>query len=120
MQFRSAYADFIYLYQDAYLLAMLLGHPRTTIDTLPRALEIYDAVRRPFTRTAAEGSKENALLYTLNYPSLKFDQPERHDEKRLQRLSEVCHRIRKNWEWVWNTTLDSDVERAVAMLGGGR
>lgn len=111
---------YICLNQDAYLLATLLGHPKTTIDTLPQALQIYDAVRRPFVQKAAEGSKENALLYTLNYPSLKFDQPERHDEKRLQKLSEVCHRVRRNWEWVWNTTLDGDVERAVSMFESRR
>ncbi|KAL4249900.1 FAD/NAD(P)-binding domain superfamily protein [Abortiporus biennis] len=102
--------------EDAYLLATLLGNSKTTISTLPKILEIYDTIRRPFAQQAMNRSRENAMLYTLTFPGLTFDRPEDYDDTQKRRLSEVCYRIRKNWEWVWTTTIDEDIDRAVDML----
>ncbi|KAL0954169.1 hypothetical protein HGRIS_005302 [Hohenbuehelia grisea] len=38
--------------EDAFILATLLGHPRTTRGTISRALKVYDEIRRPFAHTA--------------------------------------------------------------------
>ncbi|TCD68035.1 hypothetical protein EIP91_011646 [Steccherinum ochraceum] len=106
--------------EDALLLSELLGHPLTTPFTLPRALSIYDTTRRPFAQHVAETSRENGLLYTLNYPGLRFDRPEDRDEdNKMRRLGEVYYRIRRNWAWAWETTVEGDVERARGMLEGG-
>ncbi|KAI0664557.1 FAD/NAD(P)-binding domain-containing protein [Cubamyces menziesii] len=61
--------------EDAYVLSAVLSDPRTTRTTLERALHAYDAVRRPFALRVQESSRENGLLYTLNYPGLTFDSP---------------------------------------------
>ncbi|CAL1714511.1 unnamed protein product [Somion occarium] len=106
--------------EDAFLLATLLGHSVTTPATLSRALKVYDAVRRPFSQHVLETSRENGQLFTLNYPGLTFGTPqENRDAKKLQKLQDLCNRVRKNWEWCWLTTLDADLERAVKMLENG-
>ncbi|KAI0332657.1 salicylate hydroxylase [Cubamyces sp. BRFM 1775] len=59
--------------EDAYVLSNVLADPRTTRSTLDRAMHAYDAVRRPFALRVQEASRENGLLYTLNFPGLIFD-----------------------------------------------
>ncbi|KAI0820279.1 salicylate hydroxylase [Trametes gibbosa] len=103
--------------EDAFVLARLLTDPRTTRDTLPRALRAYDSVRRPFAQRVQDGSRENGLLYTLNYPGLAFDGPvaEDHDAS-AEKLAQIRTRIQQNWEWAWETTVDADLQRALRML----
>ena len=101
-------------YQDAYLLATLLGHPKTTVSTLTSVLQIYDAVRRPYAQTVAETSRECGMLFTLNYPGLS-SQDMQHGQT-IDKLRTVAETLRKKWSWAWETTLDGDVERAVRML----
>jgi len=98
--------------EDAYLLAEILGHHRTTLSTLSRALRIYDAIRRPFAQMVAAKSREGGLLYTLNYPGLTAEQLHNSTEK----LDRIANKIRTNWEWAWESTIDGDVDRAIAML----
>ncbi|KZT25299.1 salicylate hydroxylase [Neolentinus lepideus HHB14362 ss-1] len=96
--------------EDAYLLGTLLGHPHTTRATLPAALAAYDRVRRPFAEGVQRRSRENGLLFTFA----------RHDIDRARVdagvLRDLGERVRANWAWAWETTLDGDVERAVGML----
>lgn len=101
------------------LLSEVLTHPNTTLSTLQHALTIYDAIRRPFAQRVAEKSRENGILYTLNYDGLRFDRREdQNEDTKMRRLSEVYFRIRRNWEWAWETTIDEDLQRAVEMLEG--
>ena len=105
--------------QDGYVLATLLGDSRTTLSTIDRALRAYDAVRRPFAQRVAATSRENGLLYTLNFPGLTFDRPvARADREDLARLAEIRSRVETNWQWAWTTTIDGDVSRALRMLDG--
>ncbi|OBZ74163.1 Salicylate hydroxylase [Grifola frondosa] len=85
--------------EDAYVLSTLLGHRRATRATLPRVLQVYDAVRRPFAQRVAESSRENGMLYTLNFPGLTFDAPVYDAD--AEKLAEIRARIRMNWEWAW-------------------
>ena len=62
----------------------------------------------------ASASREAGLLYTLNYPELGFSSRSAVDAP--ERLQEVYSRLRMNWEWAWETTVDADVRRAVEML----
>ncbi|KAI8996447.1 FAD/NAD(P)-binding domain-containing protein [Trametes punicea] len=106
--------------EDAYILAALLGDPRTTRATLDRALRIYDAVRRPFAYRVQDSSHESGLLFTLNYPGLTLDHPVRTSgpgaQEDKKKLEEISSRIRRSWEWAWNTTIDGDLHRALRML----
>ena len=49
--------------EDAYLLAQLLVHPRTTASNKPAALRIYDSIRRPFSQDVAQRSLTCGLMY---------------------------------------------------------
>jgi salicylate hydroxylase len=51
--------------EDAYVLPTLLGHSRTTLNTIPRALTIYDTVRQPFANKVAEQSRLNCQYFTF-------------------------------------------------------
>lgn len=95
----------------------MLGHPNTTLATLSHALTVYDAVRRPFAQRIAEKSRENGMLFMFNYPGLDNFSSRNED---VRKLSEVYYRIRKNWEWAWETTIDEDVARARALLEGSQ
>ncbi|KZT00558.1 FAD/NAD(P)-binding domain-containing protein [Laetiporus sulphureus 93-53] len=100
--------------EDGYLLAALLIHPRTTLSNLAQVLHIYDAVRRPVAQRAAAKAREASMLYTLNYPGLTPDHIE--NGHAAETLGAIADRIRENWVWQWETTLDDDVNRAIRML----
>ncbi|KAG1737807.1 hypothetical protein EDB19DRAFT_1895769 [Suillus lakei] len=87
--------------EDAYLLATVLGHKATTLDTVPRALAIYDKLRRPFSSDVALRSRLNGQLCTL-----QKDVP----------LHELGNIITKNWEWAWLTELDDALEEAIMLV----
>ncbi|KDQ56725.1 hypothetical protein JAAARDRAFT_70435 [Jaapia argillacea MUCL 33604] len=101
--------------EDAYLLATLLGHPSTTLQTIPLALSAYDAVRRPEARRVAEISIENGKMFTFHldeYQHLERLGPEVEKEK----LREMAGRFIKNWQWSWMGEIGGDIERAVRMF----
>ncbi|KAM5530141.1 hypothetical protein V8D89_016197 [Ganoderma adspersum] len=105
--------------EDGYVLATLLGDARTTLSTTERALRAYDAIRRPFAQRVQASSRENGMLYTLNFPGLTFDRAvHRTDREDIARLGEIRSRIETNWQWAWNTTIDGDLSRALRMLDG--
>ncbi|KAG2159502.1 FAD/NAD(P)-binding domain-containing protein [Suillus bovinus] len=87
--------------EDAYLLATVLGHKATTLDTVPRALAIYDKLRRPFTSDVALRSRLNGQIcaFQTNVP-----------------LHKVGKTITKNWEWAWLTELDDALKEAVRLM----
>ena len=44
---------------------MILSHPSVNIKTLPRALKIYDTIRRPFSQDIQRRSELTGTLYHL-------------------------------------------------------
>ncbi|KAI0642064.1 salicylate hydroxylase [Trametes meyenii] len=100
--------------EDAYILAELLGDPRTTHATLERALKAYDAIRRPFTQSIQERSRANGLFITLSHPGFEFNACQNQSDQ--VRLKETARLMKENWEWAWKTTIDADRERALSML----
>lgn len=96
-------------------MANLLGHPKTSIDTISRALGIYDAIRRPFSQRTVELSRENARLFSLSFPGLTNDNIA---DRRSEKLQELHGHVRDNWEWCWTTTIDADLQQAMAVLEG--
>ncbi|KAG1753444.1 hypothetical protein EDB19DRAFT_2035323 [Suillus lakei] len=87
--------------EDAYLLATVLGHEATTLETVPRALVIYDKLRRPFSSDAAMRSMRGGQLCAFQ------------EEVPLHELGDV---ITKNWEWAWLTDLDDALEESVRLV----
>lgn len=71
-------------------------------------------MRRPVAQRVAAASREAGLLYTLNYPGLTLDGGARGGD--AEQLREIFRRLCENWRWAWETTVDEDVRRAVAML----
>ncbi|PSR73284.1 hypothetical protein PHLCEN_2v10862, partial [Hermanssonia centrifuga] len=52
--------------EDACVLASLLGHPSTTLDTLSCALKAYEEIRLPFANNVLMRSRLAGLLYEFN------------------------------------------------------
>ncbi|EIW82773.1 FAD/NAD(P)-binding domain-containing protein [Coniophora puteana RWD-64-598 SS2] len=87
--------------EDAYVLATLLGHPGTTLATVPRALAVYDEVRRPFAIGIADASQEVGRI-----SGLQMDLPS----------SEIGPKIAEITSWAWETEIDGMLEDAKRML----
>lgn len=87
--------------EDAYLLMTVLGHKSTTLETIPRALAIYDKLRRPFSSEVAQRSMRSGQLCAF-----QEDVP----------LHELGDTITKNWEWAWLTELDDALEEAIRLV----
>ncbi|KAF9233819.1 FAD/NAD(P)-binding domain-containing protein [Melanogaster broomeanus] len=87
--------------KDAYFLATVLGHPSTTLKTVPRALAVYDKLRRPFSSDVALRAKVNGEI-----SAFQVDVP----------LAEMSEMVTKNWEWAWMSDLDEALEDAVKIL----
>ncbi|KAF8880242.1 salicylate hydroxylase [Gymnopilus junonius] len=91
--------------EDAFILSTLLGHPLTTRDTISRALNIYDHIRRPFALQVQERSRLNGQYFTLSAPEIDFDF--------LKTLAQI---FTKNWEWCWSTSLAGSAQEATRLL----
>ena len=79
-------------------------------------------MRRPVAQRVAAVSREAGLLYTLNYPGLTLERRRQQhgrgaaSEKDAETLQQIYARVRANWEWAWETTIDGDLQRALSML----
>lgn len=88
--------------QDAYLLATVLGHSSTRLETIPRALAIYDKLRRPFSSEVALRAKRNGQMSAGQAGDIP-----------LTKLGEA---MAKDWEWAWLSDLDGSLRDAMKML----
>ncbi|THH16400.1 hypothetical protein EW146_g4239 [Bondarzewia mesenterica] len=100
--------------QDAWILSALLSHPRTTLQNVARVLQIYSRIRQPLASQVAERSRRNGMYFALHDPNESIT---------VARLPELGERIRRNFEWAWNTDPNVDLRRALDTLEleiGGR
>ncbi|KAF8452743.1 salicylate hydroxylase [Boletus edulis BED1] len=88
--------------EDAYLLATVLGHPSTKLETIPRALAVYDKLRRPFSSDVALRAKTNGQMSVWQARDIP-----------LAKLGEI---MTKNWEWAWLSELDGALHDATKLL----
>lgn len=51
--------------EDSYILSSQLTHPLCTKTTIPRALTIYDSIRRPVVNIVLEGSGNTGHLFDV-------------------------------------------------------
>ncbi|EJD51856.1 FAD/NAD(P)-binding domain-containing protein [Auricularia subglabra TFB-10046 SS5] len=89
--------------EDAYILGRLLGHPKTTLATVSRALRVYDEVRRPRGNRVLEFTLESGDVWESWGPS--GDSVEGLKADMADRLN-----------WIWDHDLEADWERAKRML----
>jgi salicylate hydroxylase len=102
--------------KDAYVLAELLGHPSTTRDTIPRALSIYDSIRRPWTQDLAERARINGQCLALHLDNLDFENFSSNIiAHNLHKLGGV---LVDNWKWAWETDARQMLHRAIEQLEG--
>ncbi|KAJ7227879.1 salicylate hydroxylase [Mycena haematopus] len=81
--------------EDACILATVLGHRRTTRENLPRALRIFDEIRRPATTNVVEGSRMNGRYFSFEMEGVDFDR-----------------------YTAWNSSVDGSIQEALRMLEG--
>ncbi|KAJ7464344.1 hypothetical protein FB451DRAFT_1352780 [Mycena latifolia] len=100
--------------EDAYILSIVLGHPSTTRETLPRALRIFDEIRRPAAAAVMEASRLNGQYFTFAVDGVDFD---RYTGPQLwDKLQKLHGAVTKNWEWTWTTSVDGSIQTALRML----
>ena len=102
--------------EDAYILATLLAHPRTTIATLPTALKVYEEVRLPNANEVMRRSALSADIASYNDPRFADISDGSSKEVDSGRLWDMGHAQMDNWKWAWTTSVDGDEARAIKML----
>ena len=117
----SPFCSIVFLPQDAYVLGGILGHSKTTLDTLPAALRIYEAVRLPFATYVQQRSRMNGKLLHFerddDEPVLREITADGVDDAKLVKLLEdVGAAILEGWKWSWTTDVRDDLNRATDML----
>ncbi|KAL1673152.1 hypothetical protein EV122DRAFT_294395 [Schizophyllum commune] len=92
--------------EDAWILSNLVSDSKVTRETLPAALRVYDAVRRPFDINAQELARVDGHLMVLNYKGMPgFEDLD--EEAAIARCGET---IQRDWEWLWTTSTKGMVE----------
>jgi len=89
--------------EDAYVLAEILGNNATGLDNIERALQAYDYIRRPLASHVLQGSRDACRMYEFNGP----------DGDDYANLGPA---IQRQWDWVWASTPEEDVENALAWM----
>ncbi|KII92414.1 hypothetical protein PLICRDRAFT_103799 [Plicaturopsis crispa FD-325 SS-3] len=91
--------------EDAYLLASLLSQSSTNITKLGLALSAYEKVRLPMANAVLLGSYEAGMKYEFNSV---FGED----------YASLGPAIQRQWDWVWKTTPEEDVDRARNIMKG--
>ncbi|KAF8884164.1 salicylate 1-monooxygenase [Infundibulicybe gibba] len=102
--------------EDAFFLAMVLGHRATTVETLDRAISVYDAIRRPFSTDIAQRSSQNGRFFTFNYEDADINLQTCGPEENMHKLRALGDAIYDNWKWTWSTSLDEMMQEGADML----
>ncbi|EEB89088.1 hypothetical protein MPER_12861, partial [Moniliophthora perniciosa FA553] len=100
--------------QDGYILALVLGHPRTTRKDVHRALRIYDEIRRPMAHRVQENTRQNGRYYSFELDGIDLDQLDPDEQWDI--LQRMGKKFVKNWEWAWTTSVDDAVQEAKRRL----
>ncbi|KAK7024836.1 salicylate hydroxylase [Favolaschia claudopus] len=103
--------------EDAYILATVLGHRTTSRETVPRALRVFDEIRRPLATGVVEASRMNGRFFSLEEDGgIGFDQ---YTGPQLwEKLQKLHSAVVQNWEWTWTTSVDGSIQEALRRLEG--
>ncbi|KAI0349381.1 FAD/NAD-P-binding domain-containing protein [Trametes cingulata] len=104
--------------EDGFILATILAQPSVTLESLPHALRVYDAIRRPAAQEVQRRSEANGRLYQLN---AKGWENVTEEESRMggfspEALVEVGKQVERQMSWTLGGSVMVDRDRAVAML----
>lgn len=89
--------------QDAFVLAELLGSPKTTMDNLDLALKSYEHIRLPMATHVMQGSRDSGRMYEFNGPQ-------------GETYSALGPAIQNQWNWLQASTPEEDAERALTWM----
>ncbi|KAF8468094.1 salicylate hydroxylase [Russula ochroleuca] len=98
--------------EDAAILAALLSNELATETTVPQVLEIYSRVRQPLATEVARRSRLNGDYVQLR----SLAEPDHNDISSSARLQRIVKQIQDNFEWVYQTDWDADLQRATSLL----
>lgn len=79
-----------------------------------RVTEAYNSVRQPFGNFAVDATRQQGRRYELSAPG--FEDIKAGDIVPQWKLAELGKLIKGGWEWNWKTTVDDDLEIALATL----
>ncbi|KLO14628.1 FAD/NAD-binding domain-containing protein [Schizopora paradoxa] len=92
--------------EDAFLLAQVLGYEGVTKESLPEALRAYESVRLPIANEVLRGSRDSGMMYEFNS---EFGQD----------FEQLGPAIQKQWDWIWESSPEEDVQKAIDRLADG-
>ena len=124
--------------QDAYVLAGVLAHPKTTLATVPDALKAYEAVRLKHANDVHSRSRTNGQLIHFDpeavqaamqdWASGAIDNPEgtptgygspsitTNGQIDITKLKNIGTAMFEGWKWSWTTDVQDDLSRALGAL----
>ncbi|KZT63552.1 hypothetical protein DAEQUDRAFT_680182, partial [Daedalea quercina L-15889] len=106
--------------EDGYILASLLADPRATRETLPRVLQVYDSIRRPFSQSIVQRSRATGMLcdYILSPSELgnDVDLSAITGDSEADDLEKRNSAIQQLLLWASETTIMGDRDRALQAL----
>ncbi|GBE85787.1 FAD/NAD(P)-binding domain-containing protein [Sparassis crispa] len=105
-------------FEDAYILASVLGHPSVTLATVDQALHVYDAIRRPFVQDVQRRSHYSGKLYQLSGPECQAlsEEDSASGAVSVEKLAEVANAIDDTMNWMGMGSGMSERTRALNML----
>ncbi|KJA16000.1 hypothetical protein HYPSUDRAFT_193707 [Hypholoma sublateritium FD-334 SS-4] len=103
--------------EDAYILAKLLTHPKSTKALIPKISEVYNSVRQPRGNSVLAASIRTGRLYEFLAPGFEHVQ-EGDTNIPFENLHEIAELVSKELEWTWKESAEADVAKALEMLAG--
>ncbi|THH02108.1 hypothetical protein EW026_g739 [Hermanssonia centrifuga] len=89
--------------EDAYILANLLGHPFTTLDTLSHTLKAYEHVRLPLANNVRTTSRNTG-------PMFEFKSSSGDDYKAIKATME------HQWDWMSADGVEEQLQKALSKM----
>ncbi|GBE85786.1 6-methylsalicylic acid decarboxylase atA [Sparassis crispa] len=106
-------------FEDGYILASLLGHPSVTRATVHRALQAYDAIRRPFAQEVQRRSRSTGMLCDLSGPEfegLTEEQSTSGTAVSSEELIDISKAVDRMMDWMNEGSVMEDRNRALQLL----
>lgn len=100
--------------EDAYVLASILASGTKEGIDLARMIEVYNTVRQPMGNYVLNSSRRQGFYYEFSSPGMEDVQE--HDSIPTARLAKHVEDIMRGFNWVWKTSMDDDMRRAMGLL----